>query len=86
MLVYGIKSHYPLNKILGKHNDRFQDILIMYGDNDWMDCEDALKHISTNKWNIDVILIPQAGHVLMFDNPCAVSSQMIDFLLREPRN
>jgi hypothetical protein len=47
-----MKSTAPICQYIQQFPNRYQDILITYGHNDWMDYQDTLKFLSDNSIDI----------------------------------
>lgn len=68
--LYDVKSKKPIREVLAKRPERLRDVLILFGDQDWMDSEETLDFVRKSSWNeVKVEIINGADHQIIFQNP-----------------
>lgn len=84
LMHYGPKSYRPLIHTWGDLKDRFDDMLIVYGESDILDHQCTLERLADNKFNIKVTYIPKTDHQLIFQNVPVVTGVILNHLRKSP--
>lgn len=84
LLEAGIKSKMPLIDILEKNRDRCRDIIILYGEVDWMDKEEAIRNMDARDLWIRVERISRADHQIINQNAEEVADWITNFAKQKP--
>lgn len=78
ILADGIKSKLPLIDVLDGMKTRSRDIKIFYGENDWMDDDEAKKNMKLRGLDIEVNYISKSDHQIINQNAEETAACIID--------
>ena len=77
ILANGIKSNAPLIHVLDKHKDKCNNIVLFYGERDWMDKDDTLIALQQRDIEIEIVYITKADHQIIMQNAEELSKEVV---------
>ena len=77
ILANGIKSNAPLSNVLSKHKDKLGNVVLFYGERDWMDKDDTLISLRERDMEMEIVYITKSDHQIIMQNAEELSREIV---------